>query len=608
MRVCRWLLIVVSGMILQACGGGSGGGSTTMDPVAMVQDDVGEIVIALTDAEGDFTTYGIDVTSVVLRKANGTVVETLPLRTRVDFAELTEVTEFLTVATVPVGVYESVSLGLDFTDAEVIVQDDFGVEQRTTLVDESGDPLGALTVRLQLTSSDRIRIAVGIPAAFSLDFDLDASNEIDHTTAPPTVTVMPFLLATPELEADRAHRLRGVLDTVDEETSSVTLKVRPFRHRTGDFGRFRFFTDDETLYEIDGAGFEGAAGLMAMAELAENIPVVVGGMVTDGGFVAATVLAGTSVPWTQYDVVSGVVVARTDGALTVRGAVIEYTDGIVARRAEMTVLVGEGTNVTALGLDNDLLTQNSISVGQRIVAFGELTDDLSLNASESHVRMQISGLTAEVVAETPLAVDLIYLNGRRPAVYDFSGTGVSPDDDADPSFYQIDTSTLPLSSIDSGDLVRVRGHVNEFGAAPEDFLALTVIDVARDMRGAGFAAVWETATADPLLSIDPASIELDLEMARAVLKVLGVPLEATNPLESLKLVAPDGGRGVYAVRVRGSDQIHLFLSFADLVEEVIAQLDTGSRLKRVGASGRYNRTTEELISGRAGFEFIAPDS
>jgi hypothetical protein len=53
------------------------------------------VVIALTDAEGDFASYTVDVLSLTLTTANGAVVETLPLSTRVDFARYTDLTEFL---------------------------------------------------------------------------------------------------------------------------------------------------------------------------------------------------------------------------------------------------------------------------------------------------------------------------------------------------------------------------------------------------------------------------------------------------------------------------------------------------------------------------------
>ena len=598
-----WVLSVLLLFALAGCGGG--GGSPAVEPAQVAPEETGEVAITVTDAEGDYESYIVDVTSIVLHRADGTTVETLPLTTRIDFAELTEVTEFLTVATVPVGRYHAATLGLDFSGAEILVQDEAGIVHPAVPVDETGTELDQLTVRLNLTDTDSLVIRPGVPAAFSLDFDLDASNTINLTAIPITVSVEPFLLATAELESDRAHRVRGLLDAVDEAAGTVTVDVKPFRHRDGRFGSVSFSADDDTVYEINGEHYSGSEGLTALAALTGGIPLVAGGSVADGGLVAETVLAGSSVPWTDHDVARGVVIARETDQLTLSGVVLEYRDGVVVRRGPITVALSEDTRVSALGLPDDTLNKDSISVGQRIVAFGELADDATLSDT-THVRMQLSNLTGSVVAAEPLAVELHFLSARRPAVYDFTGTGVDPDHDADPAFYQIDTSTLPLGTVESGDLIRARGHVNAWGLAPADFLARTLIDVSLDMRAAAFVAHWPEATANPLLVVDPAGLTLDLMAARSVLKLQGVPLTETNPLESMLLAAPESRRGVYAVRVRGAGEIHLYRNFADLVSEVVAQLDEGQLLKHVGAHGRYNDDDQSLTAGRAVFDFIKP--
>ena len=70
---------------LNACGGGAGGSSPTNTSAASAASgsaDSGEIAIALTDAEGDFESYVVDVDYLRLQRANGDVVETVPLSTR----------------------------------------------------------------------------------------------------------------------------------------------------------------------------------------------------------------------------------------------------------------------------------------------------------------------------------------------------------------------------------------------------------------------------------------------------------------------------------------------------------------------------------------------
>ena len=98
-----WAVLVILGFLSGGCGGGGGAGSSVSVTALNAPEDQGTIAIAITDAEGDYDSYTVDVTSVVLQRSDGSVVETLPLSTRIDFSELTEVTEFLTIATVPAG-------------------------------------------------------------------------------------------------------------------------------------------------------------------------------------------------------------------------------------------------------------------------------------------------------------------------------------------------------------------------------------------------------------------------------------------------------------------------------------------------------------------------
>ena len=55
-------------------------------------------MVGLTDVDRDFLFYSVDVVSLSLRKADGTVVQALPTRQRVDFAQLVDLTELVTAA------------------------------------------------------------------------------------------------------------------------------------------------------------------------------------------------------------------------------------------------------------------------------------------------------------------------------------------------------------------------------------------------------------------------------------------------------------------------------------------------------------------------------
>ena len=595
--------------VMTACGGGGGSSSAAPAPAnsPAAAPETGDLLVSITDAEGDFVGYTVDVGAITLERANGDTVQALPLSTRIDFTELTEVTELLSLATVPAGVYETVTVALDFTDAQILVQDATGAVLEASAVDGDGNPLALVEVRLSLATSDVIRIAPGRPAAFSLDFDLDASNTLDLTGAVPVVTVEPFLLAVPELETDREHRARGVLESVDTAAASFALKVRPFRHRSGEFGAITLHTTDATEYEINGETFRGSAGLDALARLDENTPVLAGVSIIAGddtverGLQANTVLAGSSVPWTDTDVLKGVITARAGDVVTVRGARIEFTDGRDLFRGEYELLIGDDTQVTVPGADSS--STQSLSVGQRIVAFGEIVDDQTFSATPGRVQVKRSQLTAAVVSADPLVVDLFFLNGRRPQIFDFAGTGVTAAEDADPDNYEISTAGLNLDALSADELVRVRGLVNDFGLAAPDFNASTLIQVATDMRRASLGVAWPDGSATPFNSVDDARLELNLVEARVALKQQGVPRDFSNPLEMLTLVAPESGTGAYAVALRGDPELHLLRDFADLVAELTEQLDAGNVLHRIAAHGRYNTLTDEFTTGRAVFEF-----
>ncbi|HEY6598648.1 MAG TPA: DUF4382 domain-containing protein, partial [Pseudomonadales bacterium] len=271
-----WVVLsAVLAALLTGCGGGGGESSRVAAPAAAAT--TGQLTIGVRDAADDFLNYTVDVTSLRLERANGDVVETVPLTTRIDFAALVDLTEFLTIATVPTGAYSRVVVGLDFTNAQIVAQDANGAAVPVVAIGADGARLTTLAVAIELPGDGMVRIAAGVPAAVTLDFDLAASNVLDLTATPPHVTVQPLLAVVPELEADRAHRARGLLASVDESEGNITLKVRPFHLRRGEFGRLTVATTTDTRWEIDGEAFAGAAGLAASAALAVDTPVVAQG-------------------------------------------------------------------------------------------------------------------------------------------------------------------------------------------------------------------------------------------------------------------------------------------------------------------------------------------
>lgn len=472
-----WLVLLAAIFLVTGCGGGGSAG------------DSGEVIVSLTDAEGDFTTYTVDVLSIRLTRADGTEVETLPLTTRVDFAQYTDVTEFLTAATVPNGRYVKGSMVLDYSNADIRAEDAGGDAQpATAIVDSNGNPVSTLEVNVVLEGRNVLPVAPGIPKNLSLDFDLEQSNSVVFAGSDVTVTVEPVLIAEVDPQAPREHRLRGPLQNVNVAENRFRLYVRPFFHtiRSGPrrFGSMTVHTGDETFYEIDGISYQGTPGLSVLDTMPKFTAVVARGDLRFNPlrFEAREVYAGSSVPGGTLDVVRGSVVERTaTDAIIIKGATLIRQNGIVVFNDLVTVQLDNSTTVTRQ-LSTETFDIDDISVGQRIVVFGTVTNDsvsdLQLSAANGYARMRLSKLRGSVEtlpnARSWLALNLTSINNRNISLYNFTGTGSDAANDADPLFYEIDSGTLSLDAIGVADNLTVAGFPTAFGSAPPDFTAQTV--------------------------------------------------------------------------------------------------------------------------------------
>ncbi len=111
----------------------------------------------------------------------------------------------------------------------------------------------------------------------------------------------------------------------------------------------------------------------------------------------------------------------------------------------------------------------------------------------------------------------------------------------------------------------------------------------------------------PFHSLSEQMIDIDLSASRELFKLRGVPRTFGNLLESAVLLPTETGEGLYAVKVRGSGELHLYRSFANLVGELNAQLDADLSLYRVSAQVRYNFEGTNFVTPRASFVFKSGD-
>ena len=568
------------------------------------EESFGQIVIGLTDNEGDFVNYTVDVVYLTLTKANGAVVDTLPISTRVDFSQYTEMTEFLTAATIPSGFYTAATLMLDYQDADIWVENaDGNAVEVESILDEDGNPLTTLEVSVRLEGRNSLLIAPGIPAHLTLDFNLNASNKVEFDlSGSPILTVQPFLLAELNPEAPKIHRLRGPLKDVDVNGGTFEVIIRPFIHilSGGDehFGTLEVRTNDETIYEINEEVYTGQAGLTALDAMQALTAVIAIGDLkfNPARFEARHVYGGSSVPGGTLDVVSGNVISRNSSILNVKGATLIRSGGSVVFNNTLIVQVGINT-VVRRQLSFELYDIDDISIGQRVTIFGTLNiDETELDATEGYARMHLTTLRGQALAAGPpwFVVDLNSIDGRRVGIFDFTGTGISPENDANPANYEIDVGALDVSSLSPGAPVKVRGFANTFGQAPEDFNAWTVIDVS-NVR-ASLVVSWRppSAAAFEYLSSDYLTPNLDGAGLFHHVHRAGVVTDLTELFDSPSIEPEEEGEGLFVIYQNGTLQVHF--TFENFVSDLESRLATDGTVQSIAAFGHFDDTTSTLTA------------
>lgn len=599
-------------LLIASCGGGGGSSMPTGNngPSSSCTTDCGTVLVAITDADGDFLSYTVDVVSLKLKRANGTTVETLPATTRIDFAQYVDLTELLTAATVPNAVYVAGTLRLDFSNAEITVEKD-GAPLAAKAVDADGNALGIVDVNVTLDNRHHLVVAPGRPSLFTLDFNLAATNDVDLTTTPATVKVTPAFVASLELVDQKDLRVRGPLVSVDKAAGTYVVDVRPFNMRNTQYGEVTVHTAADTSFEVNGTNYTGSAGLDALVAAGAGTLTAARGTLTTATrqFDAANVFVGTSVPGAGVDTVIGDVVARSGNVLTVRGAtVVRNSDGARFARGSVQVTIGPDTKVAKGGtIPPQMAAPGDISVGQSIEAFGTATPvssasmngDWTLDASTGRVRMHptpVYGFVTETTSGA-LTLRLDSIAGRRVSAFNFAGTGMTAAQDADPANYEVATGALTLSNLNMGEPTKLIGFPTPFGAAPPDFTARTVIDF-RTMLAA-LALTWgPNGTTAPFTSQEASGLVLDLanpNIGRAHHLSIGprvVDLKAMPASPSI--VPPGDGPAAYLIVMR--DESHAFRDFADFVTELSTRLNGTTAMVSFTASGAYNGDSNTLTA------------
>ena len=619
---------LLAALMLAACGGGSAGSdnpaasannTATCDPTnAATHSECGTVLIGLTDADGDFLNYTTTVVKLTLETANGRIVETLPNSTRVNFTDYVDLTELLTAATVPPATYVAGTITLDYTDSEVFVEAG-DMAKEAVVTDLEGVPLAQQELKIVLSNRDQLTVARGRTAFLQLDFDLAASHTVDIAPTPATAASEMFIVAEIAPVDEKDIRVRGPLVDVSEDGNFYTVALRPFHHRTGDFGRMKVNVTSETDYEINGEPFIGSDGLRALAAAGQGTPTVAAGTlnIANREFTASVVLAGSSVPGIDRDAVVGNVIKREGNFLTVRGATIIPRDRRAHFHDDVVVEVGPNTKVFKDGDRATDLSIDAISIGQRVTIRGSQpvpssafdAPQILFDATEGTVRMHLTRLSGIVNTTTTGQTDVTLhsIDRRRVQIFDFTGTGQAPDLDADPDNYEIATGPLSLANFAEGKPIVAKGFPTAFGMAPPDFTGRTLIDYTdvRSALGVGWGA---NGTLEPFLSIGSDGLLLnnqnpDIDVRRYIKQ--GPVLIDLTELDSDTLIVPaQVGRTLFYIR--SQDSLRLYSSFDDFIDDLSTSLDGATAARSMHARGQYDAAGNIFTAIKMGVYLLEP--
>jgi len=623
------VLLMFMAFVLSACGGGTGE-SSTEPPLASecvpgdpgTADQCGTLIIGLTDGDGDFLSYTVDVLSLTLERADGATVEVLPNSTRVDFASYVDLTEFISVTNVPPGTYIAGTIQLDFSEAEVFVEAGDQAKE-TIVVDADSNPLTRTELKIVLSDRDQLFVSRGRTALMTLDFDLDASHMVDIAPTPAVATAEPFIVAELNPVDAKEIRVRGRFMEANEAEMYYVVALRPFYDRVGDFGRIKVHVTSETDFEVNEQEYVGVEGLRALNAAGQGTLTVAQGTlnVAERAFTAHIVLAGSSVPGHGMDAVKGNVISRNGNDMVVRGGTVILTDATRSFfRDDVTVTVGPNTKVfktirsdRAIGMPDRLLDNSAISVGQAVTIRGVVTanDELGvhIDATEGAVLMHVTHLSGIVNSVVPgqVDIDLHAIDRRRAEIFNFAGTSASPETDADPDNYEVSTGNFLLAAQSPGRPVVAWGFPYEFGGAPPDFEGRTLIDFmdVRSALGVGWGAAGTTM---PFTMMDSAGLLLnnqnpDIDQRHFIKK--GPLLIDLTKLDSDTLIAPrETGRMLFTVKT--TDSLQLYSDFDDFVTALTIELDGVSAARSMYARGHYNADTNVFRAAKIFVYILEP--
>lgn len=613
-------------LLLAACGGGSSSmsststisgsmGSSSGNPssTASCGSSCGTVLATLTDAPGDFLSYVVSVDSLQLQKSDGTTVETVPVPTTVDFAQLVDLTELINTGQIPGGNYTGAVMTLDYSKAQITAQNSAGNPVQLTPVDGSGNTItGTVPVAVSLDGAHPLVITAGNTARIAFDFNIAASDMVNLTTD--TVTVSPTLTATISPSNNKQVRVRGTFASAG--ASDFVVNVEPFWSQTST-GQFTVNVTSTTTYQVNGTAYVGAAGLSAIAAISTGTIIASFGTLDTGTspatFTATNVIVGTSLQSpTQYEL-SGTVIARSRNTVTLSAATWSRPQGIYGgyEQQSIPVTVGPGTVVTEQG-GSGSFTIADISVGQHVDVFGSVTQGstggiASVDATAGQVRLDLTPAWGSIVSLTApsgsaagsAVVNLMALDGQSISSFTFAGTGTTSANDANAQSYVVSTGALSQTGLAVNAPIQVSGFVTAFGTAPPDFTATTLVNYASVTDYLNVSWGWSGSTT-ALTGLTASSTSLTLSLTNVgwehAVRIGPESIDLTKLSTAPTIVSSTTGSVNFTIGHAGKFKAENFSSFSSFVTQLSSELTGSVGVIQLNVAGSYDSATNTFTA------------
>jgi hypothetical protein len=595
--------------------------------------------VTLSDTAGDFTGYTVNVDSLTLTGKNVGVITAIGAVETVDFTKLKNISELWSAASIPNDTYTAANIVLDYSTANISVMVN-GVPTKAKVVDTTGaavtqqtinitlDPVNQPVIQPTYASTSAIRLAI--------DLDLAASNVVDMSTSPPTVTIKPFMTVAASPSDTKPIRVRGPLINSSVGVGTYTVYVRPFFDEVNSLGSLSIFNTASTVYTIDGTTYVGGAGLTVLSQTSAGTTVTaayttlqptttLNASVTAGKFNASFVVAGSTLEDFYTQGLEGDVIARSGNTLTLRGSTLQLNDGESQYNdADAVVIVGPSTIVTAE--DNTTLTglnYKSIAVGQHIIArgiyelpaSGVVTLDATGNSSTNtgSVRLQSTQLWGSLVstAASGLVLDLQTIENWPVSDYNFTGNGAAA---VVPASFAVNAGSVAIpADLVAGNPVWIDGISTPYGSAPPDFDAFTInteLSVPAYLQ-----ADWNSGTTAPFTSATDAGLTINLanaSLSSAVIRIGSESIDLKAAATVTPLIVPQappaGTSGLPAVflplfaignlSAANTTTIAVYNTFATFVAKLPTAIVAGTPALHFVANGVYNRGNNTFTASR----------